>query len=379
MKYLKKFALSLSKTQLRRLFWVGLVLIGFSVFNIEILEKIEIWGISGLISTINNFFPWFSKVFSSTIVRVITGIYFLFLIVILYYYVTSRPKAIVIRHSSLSNNLSSYDKSEVSGYSVSEIDINLVNLMKSDAIIKAIKIQDDLIEGVLRECNPSTEIFYYGIAHIPLIFRAGFQIGDGGNVTPLHQFRNDRSLFKKLSNRKETYALNLVEKLNEHLSSFREMLVVVAISFPVSNNDLIVFQEKNFCCDLHFEMSKGMFGVDVINSYDEMERLQSEILSSIRDIVSKKEIDRIHLVLAASSDFIFNLARKFSEHHDPEIIVYQYERNSKEKYPWAISNKLSADRAVIYQTISETKNAPASSSTTTATNFTAQPAPPSTA
>lgn len=61
MKYLKKFALSLSKTQLRRLFWVGLVLIGFSVFNIEILEKIEIWGISGLISTINNFFHGFLK------------------------------------------------------------------------------------------------------------------------------------------------------------------------------------------------------------------------------------------------------------------------------------------------------------------------------
>ena len=73
------------------------------------------------------------------------------------------------------------------------------------------------------------------------------------------------------------------------------------------------------------------------------------MLQNIRNIVKRESIERIHLVLATSSDFTFFLAQGFSQHHDPKIIVYQYEHGTSEKYPWGISNKQPPEIAVINQ------------------------------
>lgn len=54
----------------------------------------------------------------------------------------------------------------------------------------------------------------------------------------------------------------------------------------------------------------------------------------MREIVSSANIEKIHLVLSTSSDFTFFLSQGFSKYHDPEIIVYQYDRSDSQKYPW---------------------------------------------
>ena len=82
-----------------------------------------------------------------------------------------------------------------------------------------------------------------------------------------------------------------------------------------------------------------------------MNRLRKGILDKIRETVTKENITRIHMVLAASSDFTFFLAQGFSKNHDPEVIVYHYDRNATVKYPWGISNILSPTNAVVRQGI----------------------------
>lgn len=201
--------------------------------------------------------------------------------------------------------------------------------------------------SILRDCDEYTELFYYGIAHIPLIFRAGFQIGDEGKVRLLHKDRNEQSVFKEISAEVDNYTIELKGHYDSCNKASKEMLVVVATSFPVSSKDLEVFN-NNIGHELHFEMcNPSLYGVDSIVSYALMNRLRTGILNKMREIVSSANIEKIHLVLSTSSDFTFFLSQGFSKYHDPEIIVYQYDRSDSQKYPWGVPNKALPTSAII--------------------------------
>ena len=138
---------------------------------------------------------------------------------------------------------------------------------------------------------------------------------------------------------------------------FCKIPLVVATSLPVASEDLAVFRSGNICCELHFEMeNKSMYGFDSVDSYAAMNRLRKGILDKIRETATKKNIKRIHMVLATSSDFTFFLAQGFSKNHDPEVVVYHYDRNSNTKYPWGISNILTPANAVVRQSASSSVN-----------------------
>lgn len=329
----------------------------FTFFDIETLKKIDLWGISGIANTVDSFdwpiLDFFAKSYIKIIVYVLLGL----LLLLRIYKSTTHPKAIIISHSSFSNDQSSHDSSIVSGYSVKEKNINLVNHMARHNIVDAIRIQDTLIEEALNDCDKSTELFYYGIAHIPLIFRAGFQVGDEGKVRLLHKYRNDQPLFKEVSSDPDNCTVMLETSTRSNTKASREMLVVIATSLPVTDEDLSIFRYDNICYELRFKMKdESMYGFDSVNSYAAMNRLRKGILNKIREDVIKRNITRIHMVLATSSDFTFYLAQSFSKNHDPEVVVYHYDRNTAVKYPWGISNILSPEDAVIYHSTSLTNN-----------------------
>lgn len=322
----------------------------FAFFDIETLKKIELWDISDIANTVDSFASPILGIFENNIIKVLAYVLFGIVLILRIYKSVIHPRAIVINHSSFSNAQSAYDPNIISGQLVKEIEINLVDQMSHHNFVDAIRLQDSLIEEVLNSCNKSTELFYYGIAHIPLIFRAGFQVGDEGNVRLLHKYRNNQSVFKEISTEPDNGVVNLKYSLIPSAASSKEMLVVIATSLPVVNEDLVAFRGGNICCELRIEMqNKSMFGFDSVDSYAVMNRLRAVILSKIRETVVKKNIERVHLVLATSSDFTFFLAQGFSKNHDPEIIVYQYDRSNPQKYPWGISNKALPSTAFIRQ------------------------------
>lgn len=324
----------------------------FALFDIETLKKIELWDISGIANTVDNFASPILGIFENIFIKALVYALFGITLLLRAYKSAIHPRAIIINHSSFSNAQSSYDPSVVSGYSVKETEINLVDQMSRHNIVDAIRAQDGLIEEVLNSCDKSTELFYYGIAHIPLIFRAGFQVGDEGNVRLLHKYRNHQSNFKEISAESDNGDVNLKYSLKPCAGSSKEMLVLIATSLPVVSEDLALLRGGNICCELRIEMqNKSMYGFDSVDSYAAMNRLRKGILDKIRETATKKNIKRIHMVLATSSDFTFFLAQGFSKNHDPEVVVYHYDRNSNTKYPWGISNILSPTNAVIRQVI----------------------------
>ncbi len=343
--------------RIRRLLAASGMLALFAFFDIETLKKIELWGISGIANTVDSVAAPILDIFENSCVKTFVYVLFGFLLLLRIYKSTIHPKTIIISHSSFSYDQSSYDPSIVSGYSVKEKDINLVNHMARHNIVDAIRIQDALIEEALNDCDKSTELFYYGIAHIPLIFRAGFQVGDEGKVRLLHKYRNDQPLFKEVSSDPDNYTVMLETSTRSYTKASREMLVVIATSLPVTDEDLSIFRYDNICYELRFKMrDESMFGFDSVNSYAAMNRLRKGILDKIREDVIKKNITRIHMVLATSSDFAFYLARCFSKNHDPEVVVYHYDRNTTVKYPWGISNILNPENAVVRHATSLSNN-----------------------
>lgn len=350
-KKLRKKVQKMSDKRLNGCLSVLGILALFARFDIETLKKIELGCISDVANTVDSFAAPFLDIFENNLIKFL--IYALFGIALLLriYKLFIRPKAIVISHSSFSNTQSTYDPGIVSGYSVKEKEINVVDQMAHNNIVDAIRTQDALIEDVVRDCDSNTELIYYGIAHTPLIFRAGFQIGDEGSIRLLHKYRNDQSFFREISSEPDTNAVRMKCVTVENAKDSNEMLVIISTSLQIKPNDLLCLQCRNVCCELHFEMEeKAMYGFDSVVSYPTMARLKADILRDIRDKVISKGIKRIHLALSASSDFTFCLAQGFSKNHDPEIIVYHYDCNANIKYPWGVSNISTPANAVVRHT-----------------------------
>ena len=329
----------------------SLILALFALFDVETLKKIELGPISNIANTVDNFAAPFLDIFENSIIKVFLLALFVIISLLRIYKYFIRPKAIIINHSSFSNTQSTYDPGIVSGYSVKEKEINVVDQMAHNNIVDAIRAQDALIEEVVRDCDSNTELLYYGIAHTPLIFRAGFQVGDEGRVRLLHKYRNDQPYFREISSEPDALSVRMEPIKVQSTKSSNEMLVVIATSLPIKDEELVCFQRSNYCCRLYFQMKEnGMYGFDSVVSYATMARLKTDILREIRENVISKGIQKIHLVLSASSDFTFYLAQGFSKNHDPEIVVYHYDRNANNKYPWGISNISTPANAVVRHT-----------------------------
>lgn len=346
---LRKIVDKVSHKFLNTLLIIFFFLILLTIYDKDVLKEIEVGNVAAWVRTIENLATPIFYIFNFVIVKIIVWIAFIASIILKVCKIILRPKAIVINHSTFSNAQSSFDESTMNGVTVKQRDINLVDLMKSQNIVDAIRTQDKLVNGILRECDEHTKLFYYGIAHIPLIFRAGFQIGDEGEVRLMHKYRNEQSVFKEISKDADDFKVQLKRNYHSINTAHKEMLVVVATSFPVSSSDLKVFCDYNIGYVLHYGMlEQTLYGVDSVVSYAVMNRLRTLILTRIRMIVASENIEKIHLVLATSSDFTFYLSQGFSKYHDPEIIVYQYDRSNPRKYPWGISNKAHPKSAIIF-------------------------------
>lgn len=81
----------------------------------------------------------------------------------------------------------------------------------------------------------------------------------------LHKDRNEQSVFKEISAEADNYTIELKGHYDSCNKASKEMLVVVATSFPVSSKDLEVFKNNNIGHELRFEMcNPSLYGVDSI-------------------------------------------------------------------------------------------------------------------
>ncbi|MDY6228061.1 MAG: SAVED domain-containing protein [Clostridium sp.] len=213
--------------------------------------------------------------------------------------------------------------------------INYQNENFKTAIQKIIDRQDAFIKKFIVNKVSEKQYGYMGISHTPLILRAGMKMTDGNVLRLFHKKRGD-VFYTELSN-EDTYPELRIEKKVKNPNS-KELIVAISTSFQIEDSQLNIFDPINKNV-LKFKSDK--LDVDSILSKKQVDSYINFVLREVRSFVSENDIEKIHLVISSSVAFTFALGQRLTTSYDKEIIIYNYEARSTEKYPWGI--KLFAD------------------------------------
>lgn len=329
---IKKFAKSIKTSVYIFLNFIILLLLFISFGKIEWLKSIEIQDISAYANTISTIVGENLKYLQTTTVKVLLFALLIIANTLWIIKIISKDKILLIRHNSFSNAIEGYNSKAFKKKKMIIENINITKEIEKDKY-EALRLQDQFVKRIKDKLSPECELSYCGIAHIPFISRMGYQIGDENNVLLLHKNRNNDSVFDKIESNAD-YSNKIEHEYVPGIMDGNSLLVTVSTTFSIEPTDISQFYTK-VSHILKFNLQKK--GFDVLNNMPLMEVAKNDILTKIRDIVKRKNISIIHLVMATSSDFAFFLSQGFSEMHDPKIIVYHYSKQSDIKYPWGIS------------------------------------------
>ena len=317
----------------KSLFWVSLV-VCLIAFGFTIIDKIKMDPISSIYQTVIEFFP--KDKFCTVPIRIASTIStVLFCFLWLY-----KDRFYILSVRSFSHDLGSVDLETIEkNYSLSSMELDVCDEVKEEEYNKAVLKVDLECESFIRKSKGAYTGFY-GIAHTPLLFRMGYNIGDQTNIKLFHKARSNQSQFKEWVNDGAGFMLDAPQEINRNVQS-NELIVAISTTFEIKQNEISDLQPDS----KHIIMFRGKnCGFDVITSYRDAERARDEITEKVRELVKKYDIIKIHLLISSSAAFTFFLGMAYSKQHDPECVVYHYQRPN---YPWGISIKATADRCII--------------------------------
>ena len=302
-----------------------LIVLNVIAWNQEwVLDNTYVGPFQDIQKTIQGFTKILSKgkMFSFTPFRVPLAVVTIIDLVLIFY----RKKYILVKLVSFSPDLASATVSK-KGRRIIHKSIDLCSAMNNGDISTAVDILDTEVEGINKK-RRNSELGIYGIMHTPLLFRAGYLLGDQNNTDLYHKKRLNGSMFEEWGKESDRFRFEKREE-NEDVDS-QELLVSVAISLPIKDAELADLQPDNKHI-LKFEAESCDF--DVLKNYTDAENLRNSIMSNMRRVCKKYNIKRVHFAIAASSAFTIFLGMAYSRQHDPDCIVYHYEKGL---YPWGL-------------------------------------------
>ena len=158
----------------------------------------------------------------------------------------------------------------------------------------------------------------------------GYLIGDQSNVLVFHKTRSNDSKFTEWSRDRGEFIIETPKEYNSGIIS-KDLIVSISTTFEIKYEELTDLKPQ----DKHVLMfTANNFGFDVIQSNLDATIARDMIYRNIRDIVKKYDIDKIHFAISSSAAFTFFLGMGYSKQHDPDCIVYHYQRPH---YPWGIT------------------------------------------
>ncbi len=221
--------------------------------------------------------------------------------------------------------------------------IDITDVIKNQSIKNAITIFDKECEAAIKNRNNSPAGFY-GIAHTPFIFRLGYRFGDQSNFKLYHKARSNDSIFKEWTDQKGSFIIISPIELNKDVVS-DELIVEVSTTFEIKESEIADLKPAN----KHIVIFKGnILNFDAITSYVDAQNAREVILVTMRSLVKKYDIRKIHMVISSSAAFTFFLGMAYSKQHDPECIVYHYEMPH---YPWGLSIKMPTECCFVDNTV----------------------------
>ena len=298
-------------------------------------------------------FPGFVNFLSAPLGKILFAIIFVCIIFCYMLRMLHRPIALLIAHSTMGHNLSVLEKflRKSFWFKRAYIEMQLPpHNATEEQVIAAALAQDKKLENLLKK-NWCSTLFYYGVAHTPLVFRLGYQIGQIQRVRLLHRFRptEDAQEFKELPEYEiDKMAFLLSDKFDQenYNSKNNQMLVSIATTYPIRTEDLTQIDPDMIM--LRYDIQVDMMGFDFFNSYCKLRSYVDRITSDLRDHVKERGISTIHMVISSSVPFTFYLGQQMNTQQFCKTVIYHYDQG---KYTWGIDvTEPNAEKAVVWST-----------------------------
>lgn len=172
-------------------------------------------------------------------------------------------------------------------------------------------------------------VVYGGLLPVPFTFLTGMIIDDESAVLPYDWNRHDNR-WQPLNGQDDgdrfvISDLNLIPANADHVVlavsvSYKVDMTAIGRTFgslPIASLDL-----PNGHQDCHW-------------SEEKQKALAQDFLKTITAL-NNKNVEKIHLVLAAPNSVVFRFGRIYDKRNLPKLVVHQYERSNTPPYPWGV-------------------------------------------
>lgn len=183
------------------------------------------------------------------------------------------------------------------------------------------------IENNTRKTNPKhLKLYYGGLVQVPFAFLAGTIFTNMQAVEVYDWDRVNKKWYYLKNSKKPKTQIDIKEPNSKVIN---KIAIEIAISYNIDRkNTLDAVGDIPILKIQALEINRD-------NCSDiESQKYVAEEFHKILDKYSF--LDEINIFVAAQNSMVFNLGRQVSKRVHPKILVWQYERNSKQKNPWAI-------------------------------------------
>ena len=261
------------------------------------------------------------------------------LALIIHWFVENRKeKLLLIKHSTFEPLSITYEKDQLSDYLTRSLKLDQSQITTNTTMQDKEKVSGYInsyiskLPRIEKYKRHGYRIGYVGIAHTPLIFMLGYDVGDGNKAVLFHKYRyegNDK--FQVLLDNTVPVKLIKEEESSSNKNELCDILLCIATSFDITDNDVSEIRSENDYF-LKYSTEKDF---DIIYSSKQINKYIQEIKTEIGNIEKTHKIGKIKICIASSVAFTFALGQAFSKTHDSEVIVFHYQRGYK--YPWGIN------------------------------------------
>ena len=305
----------------------------------------------GVFMTIKAIWPDFVMSLSSDAGKIVCVLVSLAIAMLWVSKIFFRTRIVLISHSTMNKDLE-IDTVFKKEHWCKHFDVELN--YGGDDISQLLSEQDEKAETIKRNIinKEKRPVFYYGIAHTPMIFRLGYQLS-GKSVRFLHQYRVSKKehCFSELRKYDEDrMPLNVVESVLVHGAT--DLLFGIGATYKIKSEDLDTIDPTHVMHRYNYTIEEDLQGFDFFSSENKIHSLVTSLVKYIEVICKENRVQRVHIAISASVAFTFLFAQRLSTNQIPEIVVYHYENGNS--YPWGVCIKeKDANKAVVYTSKTE--------------------------
>lgn len=263
--------------------------------------------------------------------------------------IDQQTQLLLVRHQSLhplaANAIINFLPNYLKEIKTVEIVVDQSDLFRNGRLndpLEATTRQISILKSIEEEMqkSPDTLLGYYGIAHIPLVFLAGYQLNKRRKVY-LFDHNREKDEWLCLEDDGEFPEIQLEGMPSQLNYSDNDVVLKMSISYPVIDKDIaeIIPRTSNF---IHLFLSRPK--IDSVRYKNQLEQYASCFRDAL-DLIHNNlpNVKRIHLFYAGPVPLAFKCGQLISPTIHPKVLIYNYYYQDTPRYKWGLPVPLNSN------------------------------------